>query len=373
MAESLPLLPGRRVGLLLGAAILFAPWAFAWFTLRKGYSDRAKQVAFGWAAVFVVVLVLQKNGVVTRVNPQMPPAAPSSEKPATSEANDAARNALTRILTTDLERVPTALDEMDAAIKAKNWIVVKERISYLAELFEPLRGVKLAVTGTDKKTGRQIPGVTSFVEQMRDRYEAYISALKNLEAPRSVDADITSERAVEVIKARCGPLVTRYTIRPQNCSIHPNPQVWIGSVPEYVGKQTFVSCVASASLLPEWFVSEDGRWWAANGVARSACPSMAELREYIRERELATLAKRGTDGRSYEGVFGPDGNWKFSDCSEFEAKVATVVQDELFKDLDEDEDRALKRAAKKVGLTRKVASDIYGKATRQCPYSVGKK
>jgi hypothetical protein len=372
MAEPLPLLPGRRVGLLLGAAILFAPWAFAWFTLRKGYSDRAKQVAFGWAAVFVVLLILQKHGLVTRVNPQMSSSAPTSEGPATIEANDAARNALTRILTTDLERVPTALDEMDAATKAKNWIVVKERLSYLAELFEPLRGVRLAVTGTDKKTGKQVPGVTSFVEQMRDRYEAQISALKKLEAPSPVGADITPERAVEVIKARCGPLVTRYTIRPQNCSIHANPQVWIGSVPAIVGKPTFVSYVASDSPSPEWFVSEDGRWWTANGVAGAACPSMPEFRDYIHEKELATLARRGSDRKSYEGVFDRNGNWKFQDCSEFEVKVANIVQDELFKNPDEDEERALKRAAQMVGLTKKVASDIYAKTTSQCPYSLGK-
>jgi len=179
------------VGLLLGAAILFAPWAFAWFTLRKGYSDRAKQVAFGWAAVFVVLLVLPKHGGLTTLSRPMPAAPPSSEKPATSESNDAAKNAVTRILTTDLERVPTALDEMDAAIKAKNWTVVKERLSYLAELFEPLRGVKIAVSGTDKKTGKEVPGVTALVEQMRNRYESYVSVLRNLEQN---DAKATSQR-----------------------------------------------------------------------------------------------------------------------------------------------------------------------------------
>ena len=190
--------------------------------------------------------------------------------------------------------------------------------------------------------------------------------------PRPIGADITCERAVEVIKDRCGPLATRYPIGAEHCSVHPDPQVWIGSVPPNVGKRTFVSYVASASLSPEWFVSEDGRWWAVNGVARTACPSMAEFREYIRERELATVARRGSDGKSYEGVYARDGNWKFPDCSEFEVKVATVVQDELFKNPDEDEERALKRAAKKVGLTRKVASDVYAKTTSQCPYSVGK-
>jgi hypothetical protein len=147
--------------------------------------------------------------------------------------------------------------------------------------------------------------------------------------------------------------------------------VWIGSVTGNLGKRTFVSYVASPLAL-EWFVSEDGRWWTVNGAAKDACPSIAEFSEYRRERGIATAAKRGSDAKSYEGVYDRDGNLKFPDCSEFEIKVANVVQDELFKNLDEDEERALKRAAKKIGLARKVAWDIYGKTTSQCPYSVGK-
>jgi hypothetical protein len=192
MAEPVPLPPGRRVGLLLGAAIFFAPWAFAWFTLRKGYSDRAKQVAFGWAAVSLVLLVLAKHGGQTTVTPPMTAAAPSRERAAASGSNDAAKNAVTRILTTDLDRVPTALDEVDAAIRAKNWTVVKARLPYLADLFEPLRGVKIAVNGTDNKTGKPIPGVTALVEEMRDRYESYGSALRNFEQN---NAKATSQRA----------------------------------------------------------------------------------------------------------------------------------------------------------------------------------
>ena len=191
MVDSVPLLPGRRVGLLLGTAIFFAPWAFAWFTLRKGYSDRAKQVAFGWAAAFVVVLVLQKHGELTRVNPPMPAAEPSNQRPATSQANDSAKNALTRILTTDLEKVLPALDGMDAAIKAKNWTVVQEKLPYLAELFEPLRGLKIAVSGTDKKTGKEVPGATALVELLRSRYESSVAALRNL---TQNNATATSQR-----------------------------------------------------------------------------------------------------------------------------------------------------------------------------------
>lgn len=38
----------REVSLLLGLGILFMPLVFAWFTLRKGYSTKAKVVTFLW-------------------------------------------------------------------------------------------------------------------------------------------------------------------------------------------------------------------------------------------------------------------------------------------------------------------------------------
>jgi len=38
----------RRVGLGLGIGILLIPVIFAWFTLREGYSTRARVVSFAW-------------------------------------------------------------------------------------------------------------------------------------------------------------------------------------------------------------------------------------------------------------------------------------------------------------------------------------
>ena len=43
----------RKVGHYLGAGIVFLPIIFAWFTLRKGYSNWLKIGAFLWLAVFL--------------------------------------------------------------------------------------------------------------------------------------------------------------------------------------------------------------------------------------------------------------------------------------------------------------------------------
>lgn len=41
---------------LLYLGILFLPYVFAWFTLKKGYSNKLRGFAFGWLALFVVSL-----------------------------------------------------------------------------------------------------------------------------------------------------------------------------------------------------------------------------------------------------------------------------------------------------------------------------
>lgn len=43
----------KSVGLLLGTGIALLPYVFAWLTLRKGYSARARALALGWLAVMV--------------------------------------------------------------------------------------------------------------------------------------------------------------------------------------------------------------------------------------------------------------------------------------------------------------------------------
>lgn len=52
----------RKVGAALGIGILILPWIFAWFLLRKGYSNVARVIAFGWMLVIVVFALAGKGG-----------------------------------------------------------------------------------------------------------------------------------------------------------------------------------------------------------------------------------------------------------------------------------------------------------------------
>jgi len=51
----------RSVGILLGAGILFLPFIFSWFTLRKGHTAVARVVAFSWLVILLVAAPPQKN------------------------------------------------------------------------------------------------------------------------------------------------------------------------------------------------------------------------------------------------------------------------------------------------------------------------
>lgn len=46
----------RRVSIWLGAGILFAPYLFSWFTLRKGYSRTVRSVSFLWLIVVLYMI-----------------------------------------------------------------------------------------------------------------------------------------------------------------------------------------------------------------------------------------------------------------------------------------------------------------------------
>ena len=49
----------RNVSILLGIGIFIMPYVFAWFTLRKGYSNAARFISFGWP-LFLVFVSMQK-------------------------------------------------------------------------------------------------------------------------------------------------------------------------------------------------------------------------------------------------------------------------------------------------------------------------
>ena len=49
----------KSVSIILIIGILFVPFIFSWFTLRKGHTTKAKAIAFGW--FFVALLILGGN------------------------------------------------------------------------------------------------------------------------------------------------------------------------------------------------------------------------------------------------------------------------------------------------------------------------
>nr|MBD9681435.1 hypothetical protein [Pseudomonas sp. PDM20] len=50
-----PVVPPRRVGLLLAIGIFFLPFIFGWILLQRGYSNTARGLAFGWLILFFVL------------------------------------------------------------------------------------------------------------------------------------------------------------------------------------------------------------------------------------------------------------------------------------------------------------------------------
>lgn len=47
----------KKVGIWLGIGIFLAPLIFSWFTLKKGYSKKAKLVSFGWLILIVTLAI----------------------------------------------------------------------------------------------------------------------------------------------------------------------------------------------------------------------------------------------------------------------------------------------------------------------------
>lgn len=47
----------RKVSFLLGFGIFWMPYIFAWFTLRKGHSSKARWVSFLWM-IFVLIIAM---------------------------------------------------------------------------------------------------------------------------------------------------------------------------------------------------------------------------------------------------------------------------------------------------------------------------
>lgn len=84
----------RRMSTLLAFGIFGLPYIFSWFTLRNGYSARAKIVAFSWLGVFIFANVFYSS---------VRPAADRGVSISTAQPTPAATNELPR------QTAPTSL------------------------------------------------------------------------------------------------------------------------------------------------------------------------------------------------------------------------------------------------------------------------
>lgn len=77
--------------------------------------------------------------------------------------------------------------------------------------------------------------------------------------------------------------------------------------------------------------------------------------------------KRGTNAANYEGVYDANGRYRFTDCSPFEAAVASAMADKLFRgNPDADESKVTRLVARKFKLKPDVVMAIYSKGIANC-------
>lgn len=107
--------PMRKVSVLLGAGILFVPYIFSWFLLRKGHTTVARVIGFGWFAVALLMVsgdrkpktepavVPTQNAAATAApSPQAQTLAPSNK--ASEQEFDFAKERATNQATLDVVR-----------------------------------------------------------------------------------------------------------------------------------------------------------------------------------------------------------------------------------------------------------------------------
>jgi len=73
----------RRVSVLLTLGIFLVPFVFSWFLLKKGYSNTAKLIGFGWLAFFILAACFG-GGDRSPVTPPSLAQAASTAKPLTN-------------------------------------------------------------------------------------------------------------------------------------------------------------------------------------------------------------------------------------------------------------------------------------------------
>lgn len=124
---------------------------------------------------------------------------------------------------------------------------------------------------------------------------------------------------------------------------------------------------------PEWYLREDGTLLTMNGVASSSCDGLNDVPTFLGLTMTANAPKRGNTPKTYEGVYGPDGNYRYPDCSEFEIRIGRIYNAALWQDPDSSEEaaeRRANRAVKKAGLNPKVGEAIYMKTISKCMQAI---
>jgi hypothetical protein len=166
--------------------------------------------------------------------------------------------------------------------------------------------------------------------------------------------------------AKCGPRVLGLA---DACSTSDKPKVAtvvdVGT-PEERGPGVFFNFAGG----PEWYLKDDGTLLAVNGTSRGFCKGLMHIAEYLGAVDRERAPERGNSPKTYEGVYNKEGNFLYDTCSKYEIEVGAIYNRELFRDPNEPESKSTKRAAKKVGLPLKVASDIYMKTAMQCQRAV---
>lgn len=75
----------RNVGAALGIGILFLPWIFAWFLLRRGYSVIARVIAFGWMALVILFAIGSSHPSQTTTSSAPAAATVEADQPTTAK------------------------------------------------------------------------------------------------------------------------------------------------------------------------------------------------------------------------------------------------------------------------------------------------
>jgi hypothetical protein len=82
--------PARQVGPALATGIVFVPWIFSWFTLRKGHSDLAKVFSLGWMVTSFLICSAAGRERNQDRQPRADRSAASSAVPATTVSHGCA-------------------------------------------------------------------------------------------------------------------------------------------------------------------------------------------------------------------------------------------------------------------------------------------